>query len=600
MRLCLPRGGALDKSQVVWLCRKRCIERRKICGVCFAAVHNILRSDFGAQMAESFDFIVVGSGSAGSVVATRLSEAGHTVLVLEFGGTDRGPLIQMPSALSYPMSMKLYNWGFETEPEPHLNGRRLVTPRGKVMGGSSSINGMVYVRGHARDFDAWAELGAAGWGYADVLPYFKRMENVKGGQAGWRGTDGPMHVKRGRLKNPLYHAFIEAGRQAGYPVSSDYNGEQQEGFSEFEMTVHEGLRWSAANAYLKPALKNGRIKLVTGAMAQRVVLDGKRATGVIYEVGGKAVTAMARREVIIAASTINSPAILQRSGIGPSEVLQDAGIPVVHHLAGVGENLHDHLEVYFQLRCLSPVSLNRDLGLLSKAKIGAQWLFFGTGLGATNHFESCAFIRSRAGIEYPDIQYHFLPAAMRYDGKAAFDGDGFQVHVGPMRSKSRGFVRVQSNDSNVHPKILFNYMSHEDDWAEFRACIRHTREIMKQAALMPYAGEEIQPGGGAVTDAQINDFIRQHCESAYHPCGTSKMGSVKDKMAVVDSECRVIGIQNLRVVDSSIMPQVTNGNLNAPTLMIGEKSSDHILGKPMLAPENLEPWINPKWRTSQR
>lgn len=552
-------------------------------------------------MAEIFDFIIVGSGSAGCVMAKRLSDdRKHSVLVLEYGGTDRGPLIQMPSALSYPMSMQLYNWGFETEPEPHLNGRRLATPRGKVMGGSSSINGMVYVRGHARDFDAWQDMGAVGWGFADVLPYFKRLENVEGGQAGWRGTEGPMHVKRGRRKNPLYQAFIDAGRQAGYPVTADYNGQQQEGFADFEMTVHEGLRWSAANAYLKPALKTGRIKLVTGALARRILLDGKRATGVEYEVGGKVLTAHASREVIIAASTINSPAILQRSGIGPEAVLKAAGIPVVHALSGVGENLHDHLEVYFQLRCLQPVSLNRDLGFFSKGKIGLQWLLFGTGLGATNHFESCAFIRSRAGIEYPDIQYHFLPAAMRYDGKSAFDGDGFQVHVGPMRTKSRGFVRVRNNNPKDHPRILFNYMSHADDWEEFRACIRHTREIMKQAAMAPYAGQEIQPGAAQVSDAQIDDFICAHSESAYHPCGTNKMGSAKDKMAVVDPECRVIGLQNLRVVDSSIMPQVTNGNLNAPTLMIGEKASDHILGRPMLAPENLEPWINPDWRTRQR
>jgi choline dehydrogenase len=551
--------------------------------------------------AESFDFIIVGSGSAGSVMAKRLSEdRKHSVLVLEYGGTDRGPLIQMPSALSYPMSMQLYNWGFETEPEPHLGGRRLATPRGKVMGGSSSINGMVYVRGHARDFDTWEEMGATGWGFADVLPYFKRMEHVEGGEEGWRGLDGPMYVKRGRRLNPLYQAFIDAGRQAGYPVTPDYNGRQQEGFADMEMTVHQGLRWSAANAYLKPAMKTGRIKLVTGALVRRVLLEGKRAVGVEYDVGGEVFTARANREVIIAASTINSPAILQRSGIGPVAVLKDAGIPVVHALAGVGENLHDHLEVYFQLRCLQPVSLNRDLGLFSKAKIGLQWLLFGTGLGATNHFESCAFIRSRAGIEYPDIQYHFLPAAMRYDGKAAFDGDGFQVHVGPMRSKSRGFVRIRNNNPKDRPKILFNYMSHEDDWTEFRACIRHTREIMKQAAMVPYAGEEIQPGADAVSDEQIDAFIREHCESAYHPCGTNKMGSVKDKMAVVDPECRVIGIERLRVVDSSIMPQVTNGNLNAPTLMIGEKASDHILGKPMLPPSNQEPWVNPDWKTKQR
>jgi choline dehydrogenase len=550
--------------------------------------------------ADVFDYIVVGSGSAGSVLTKRLSDAGNTVLVLEYGGSDRGPLIQMPSALSYPMNMKLYNWGFETEPEPHLGGRRLATPRGKVMGGSSSINGMVYVRGHAKDFDAWQNMGATGWGHADVLPYFKRMEHVEGGQHGWRGHEGPLFVQKGRLKNPLYRAFIEAGQQAGYPITSDYNGQRQEGFAEFEMTVHNGTRWSAANAYLKPALKLGRVKLIKGALVLRVLLAGKRATGVEYELGGEVLTATARREIIVAASTINTPAILQRSGIGPSAVLQEAGLNVVHHLAGVGENLHDHLEVYFQMRCLQPVSLNRNLGLISKGIIGLQWLLFGTGLGATNHFEACGFIRSKAGIEYPDIQYHFLPAAMRYDGKAAFAGDGFQVHVGPMRTKSRGFVRIRNNDAKAHPKILFNYMSHEDDWEEFRACIRHTREIMKQAAMAPYAGDEIQPGADVVSDAQIDDFIRQHCESAYHPCGTSKMGSVKDKLAVVDPECRVIGIQNLRVVDSSIMPQVTNGNLNAPTIMIGEKASDHILGKPMLAPENLEPWVNPEWKTKQR
>jgi len=548
-----------------------------------------------------FDFIIVGSGSAGSVMAKRLSEdRKNSVLVLEYGGTDRGPLIQMPSALSYPMSMQLYNWGFETEPEPHLGNRRLVTPRGKVMGGSSSINGMVYVRGHAKDFDTWAEMGAAGWSFADVLPYFKRMENVEGGEPHWRGHDGPMFVKKGLRKNPLYQAFIDAGHQAGYPVSKDYNGSQQEGFADFEMTVHKGLRWSAANAYLKPALAEGKVKLETGARARRILLEGKKAVSVEYEQGGEIFKVKARREVIVACSTINSPGLLQLSGIGGGKVLQDAGVAPVHELPGVGENLQDHLEIYFQLRCLQPVSLNRELGLFSKAKIGLEWLLFGTGLGATNHFESCGFIRSKAGIEYPDIEYHFLPAAMRYDGKAAFAGDGFQVHVGPMRSKSRGHVHIKSKDPAQAPKIFFNYMSHPDDWEEFRACIRLTREIFQQQAMKPYAGEEIQPGNSIQTDEQIDAFIREHCESAYHPCGTCRMGSPKDKMAVVDPECRVIGMENLRVVDSSIMPQVTNGNLNAPTLMIGEKASDHILGRTPLAPSNLEPWINPNWRTSQR
>ncbi len=549
----------------------------------------------------TYDYIIIGSGSAGSVLASRLSEeAKHTVLVLEYGGSDRGPLIQMPSALSYPMNMGTYNWGFETEPEPHLNNRKLVTPRGKVMGGSSSINGMVYVRGHARDFDTWAEMGASGWSYADVLPYFKRQENVENGDAQWRGTDGPLFVKRGLRQNPLYQAFIDAGKQAGYPVTQDYNGHQQEGFAEFEMTVHKGLRWSAANAYLWPAIKQGRIDLKTRCMVTRILLEGKKAIGVEYEQGGQLKQAFAKAEVIISASTINSPAILQRSGIGAPQVLKAAGVEVVHSLQGVGENLHDHLEVYFQLRCLQPITLNSQLGLMNKGKIGLQWLLFGTGLGATNHFESCGFIRSNAGIDYPDIQYHFLPAAMRYDGKVAFAGHGFQVHVGPMRTKSRGSVRITSPEPKAHPKVLFNYMSHADDWKEFRACIRLTRELFQQDAMKPFAGEEIQPGSAAQSDAEIDAFIREHSESAYHPCGTCKMGSPKDTMAVVDPECRVIGMQNLRVVDSSIMPQITNGNLNAPTIMIGEKAADHILGKPMLARSNLEPWINPNWKTSQR
>lgn len=550
---------------------------------------------------QEFDFIIIGSGSAGSVMAHRLSEDGkNTVLVLEFGGSDRGPFIQMPSALSYPMNMTSYNWGFVTEPEPHLGGRRLATPRGKVMGGSSSINGMVYVRGHARDFDAWEEMGAKGWGHRHVLPYFKRLENSHGGEEGWRGTDGPMHVKRGRRLNPLYQAFVDAGREAGYPVTPDYNGYQQEGFGPMEMTVHRGFRWSAANAYLRPAMRRRSVKLVTRAYVHRVILEGKRATGVEYEVGGEVITARARREVIIAASSINSPKILQLSGIGAPDVLKAAGLPVNHVLPGVGENLHDHLEIYFQMESKRPVTLYSSLNLYSKAMIGLEWLSFKTGLGTTNHFEACGFIRSKAGIEYPDIEYHFLPAAMRYDGKLAFRGHGFQVHVGPMRSKSRGHVHVRSSDPKAPPKILFNYMSHPDDWEEFRACIRLTRELFQQPAMLKYAGREIQPGSAAQSDEEIDAFIRQHVESAYHPCGSCKMGSAKDVTAVVDHECKVIGIEGLRVADSSIMPQVTNGNINAPTLMIGEKASDHILGREPLPPSNQEPWVNPDWKTSQR
>jgi choline dehydrogenase len=550
---------------------------------------------------QEFDFIIIGSGSAGSVMAHRLSEDGkNTVLVLEFGGSDRGPFIQMPSALSYPMNMTSYNWGFVTEPEPHLGGRRLATPRGKVMGGSSSINGMVYVRGHARDFDAWEEMGAKGWAHRHVLPYFKRLENSHGGEEGWRGTDGPMHVKRGRRLNPLYQAFVEAGREAGYPVTPDYNGHQQEGFGPLEMTVYKGFRWSAANAYLRPALRRGNVKLVTRAYVHRIILEGKRATGVEYDQGKGTITVKARREVIVAASSINSPKILQLSGIGAPEVLKAAGLPVNHVLPGVGENLHDHLEIYFQMESKRPVTLYSSLNLYSKGMIGLEWLSFKTGLGTTNHFESCGFIRSKAGIEYPDIEYHFLPAAMRYDGKLAFRGHGFQVHVGPMRSKSRGHVRVRSSDPKAPPKILFNYMSHPDDWEEFRACVRLTRELFQQPTMQKYAGREIQPGIAVQSDAEIDSFIRQHCESAYHPCGSCKMGSAKDVTAVVDHECKVIGIDGLRVADSSIMPQVTNGNINAPTLMIGEKASDHILGREPLPASNQEPWINPAWKVSQR
>ena len=550
---------------------------------------------------EMFDFIIIGAGSAGCVMANRLSEDGrNSVLVLEYGGSDRGPFIQMPSALSYPMNMKLYNWGFESEPEPHLGGRRLATPRGKVVGGSSSINGMVYVRGHAKDFDAWEEMGATGWGFRHVQPYFKRMETSHGGEEGWRGTDGPMHVMHGTRSNPLYQAFIEAGREAGYPVTADYNGHRQEGFGAMEMTVHRGRRWSAANAYLKPALKRGNVKLVTHAYARRIVIEGRRAVGVEYDIAGGIRQARARREVIIAASSINSPKLLQMSGIGAPETLQAAGIDIVHALPGVGENLQDHLEVYFQFVSKLPVTLHSKLNWLSKGLIGAEWLLFGSGLGGTNHFESCGFIRSRAGIEYPDIQFHFLPAAMRYDGKAAFNAHGFQVHAGPMRSKSRGFVRIRSNDPRAAPEIRFNYLSHPDDLPEWRSCVRLTRELFQQSAMRKYAGAEIQPGADVETDAQIDAFVREHGESAYHPCGTCKMGSPKDPMAVVDHECRVIGIENLRVADSSIVPQVTNGNLNAPTLMIGEKASDHILGRDPLPPSNQEPWINPEWRTSQR
>lgn len=546
------------------------------------------------------DYVIIGAGSAGSALTYRLSEDGrHSVIVIEYGGSDFGPLIQMPAALSYPMNMRLYDWGFRTEPEPHLGGRTLATPRGKVIGGSSSINGMVYVRGHARDFDHWAEQGATGWSYADVLPYFKRMENAKGGEEGWRGTDGPLHVQRGPRSNPLYRAFIEAGRQAGFEVTEDYNGSKQEGFGPMEQTIHQGRRWSAANAYLKPALKRKNVCLVRG-FARRVIIENQRATGVEIEARNSIQVVKARREVIISASSINSPKLLMLSGIGPAEELRQFGIEVVADLPGVGRNLQDHLELYIQQTCREPITLHSSLGLLSKVLIGAEWLLFKTGLGASNHFEAAAFVRSRSGVEYPDIQYHFLPAAIRYDGKAAAKVHGFQAHVGPMRSKSRGSVTLRSPDPKAPPKILFNYMSHEDDWRDFRHCIRLTREIFSQEAFRSYCDGEIAPGAHVTSDAALDDFIRQNVESAYHPCGTCRMGSREDRMSVVDPELKVIGVDGLRVVDSSIFPRITNGNLNAPSIMVGEKAADHILGKPLLPPSNQEPWINPRWRESDR
>jgi choline dehydrogenase len=547
----------------------------------------------------SFDYIIVGSGSAGSVMAYRLAQT-HRVLVLEYGGSDWGPLIQMPSALSYPMNMRRYDWGYVSEPEPHLGGRVLATPRGKVIGGSSSINGMVYVRGHAKDYDAWEEMGAKGWGYRHVLPYFKRMENCHGGEEGWRGADGPLHVTRGEMRNPLYRAFIEAGREAGYPVTADYNGRQQEGLAAFEMTVWNGRRWSAANAYLRPAVKTGNVKLETGAQVRRIILEGRTATGVEYDQDGETKTAHADAEVILCASALNSPKLLMLSGIGPAEHLAEMGIPVVADRPGVGGNLHDHLELLLQVACKEPITLNGRTNFVSKGLIGLEWLLFKSGLGATNHFESCGFIRTRAGIEYPDLQFHFLPAAIRYDGQKATKGHGFQIHLGPNRSKSRGWVKLRSRNPADAPRARFNYMADPQDWADFRAAIRLAREIVAQDALKPYRDFEIAPGPKVRTDAEIDAYVKAHVESAYHPCGTCRMGNARDPLAVVDNECRVIGVDGLRVADASVIPAVTNGNLNAPCLMIGEKAADHILGRDMLPPSNLEPWIHPHWQTAQR
>ena len=550
---------------------------------------------------DGFDYVIIGAGSAGCVLANRLSEDGkHTVLVLEAGGGDSSVFIQMPTALSIPMGMNKYNWGYHTQPEPYMDGRRMDLPRGKVIGGGSSINGLVYIRGNALDYDGWEEQGARGWGYRNVLPYFRKAETRAEGGDAWRGKDGPLHTSYGPLNNPLYSVFVEAATQAGYAATEDVNGYRQEGFGRMDRTIHKGKRWSAASAYLKPAMGRKNLVVRTGVRVTKLDLEGKRAVAVRYIKGGHEIVVRAQREIILASGPINSPQLLKLSGIGPAEELKANGIEPLHHLPGVGENLQDHLEFYFQQACTKPITLFSHMNPIAKALIGIEWFLFKTGLGATNHFESCGFIRSRAGIPYPDIQYHFLPAAIAYDGSVKAEAHGFQAHVGPMRSKSRGWVRLASPNPLDPPKVLFNYMSHEDDRIEMRACVRLTREIFGQKAFEPYRGEELQPGKHIDSDEAIDAFVRQKAESAYHPCGTCKMGDPADPMAVVDPETRVIGLEGLRVVDTSIMPQVTTGNLNAPAIMIGEKASDMILGRDPLPASNASYFVASDWQARQR
>ncbi len=538
---------------------------------------------------QQYDFIIVGGGSAGCVLANRLSaNPSNRVLLLEAGPVDHrwDFRIHMPAALSWPLTSRDYNWWYESEPEPAMHGRRIYHPRGKVLGGSSSINGMIYIRGNPMDYEKWAaEPGLQDWSWAHCLPYFRRLEHSLHFGDPWRGSNGPLYLTWPDCSNPLFKAFLDAVQQAGYPLTDDVNGFQQEGFSRFESTIYDGRRWSAAQAYLHPIRARENLRVICKAQATRLLFDRDRAVGVEYRHRGEPRRAMAG-EIICSGGAINSPQLLQVSGVGPADRLRELDISLVTDLPGVGENLQDHLEVYVQYSCRKPVSLYPALKRWRQPVIGFDWLMRRKGLGTSNQFEAGGFIRSNDTVAYPNLQYHFLPVAIRYDGRSPHGGHGYQVHVGPMSSDARGSVCISSADPLTYPAIRFNYLSTEQDRREWLEAIRATREIMTQPAFDEYRDRELAPGEDAQSDESILDFVSRQAESAYHLCGTCRMGT--DEESVVDTELRVRGIDGLRVVDASIMPYVTNGNLNAPVLMIAEKAADMILNNERAEPMPLD------------